>query len=619
MSRLHTQSSTRQILTIIALGLFVGNIICLVTAIWVVLENEYLGQGMMHLAVKTIAARTFMWTLWGALGGAVIAAAAAIAVWFGARLASERRVLIGAVTAVPIVAFYLGAGLYLNRYYLPGFFELPSIAANIGLTLLGAGLWYTVMVLSMPLVKTSLPRGYRWLQGWAPIVFVSLVLGLTQGADLLVAPSRKAPRTNVIILLVDALRYERLGAYGYYRSTSPNINALLRDGGWIFTQAVAPASWTKPSVASLFTALYPYQHGIDSGAWGRTDDKGATRVDVLLPGLTTLAEVMADAGYNTVALGCNVHLLPRFGFAQGFETYEMGLTDENSISAPKIHNRFFNWLNGHEQGFFAYFHYIDVHWPYSSPPPFAGMYSGLPSSVDYNSREIIAKAQHGGIVLDDEVVTHMSDAYDEQIQFLDAEIGKLIKELKSRGLYDETLIILTADHGEEFMEHGHFTHGTSLYDVLLRVPLIIKFPCPGPNCYQRKVDEQVEIIDIMPTILRQVGLFVARPIEGRDLTAQKRDKKNPAFSARADDIAMRTNEFKYIYSPIDQSEEFYDLQADPGEMRNIALDYPELTASFQAQLLDWMAATKPDRDVKRREVVLDKKTLRELQSLGYVK
>jgi len=605
---------------IIVLGALVGNIGGLMHAIKVVLENEYLAQDMSHLAARTLAAGVFHWTWWGVLLSAA-AVAGTIALWPLGRLLRKdwQRGLTAAAVAVPVLTFYIEGGQYINHHYLPGFFEAPSVAANLGLTLLAVMLWFSLSVLADRLWGIAIPRWLQWSRGWVPMAIIIASLVVTQGSLVLIAPTQESPRVNVLLLLVDALRPDRLGAYGYHRPLSPNIDNLAQNG-WIFTQAVAPASWTKPSVASLFTSLYPHQHGIGSADWARANNAGEVRVDVLDPALTTLSEVTANGGYHTIAVGNNQHLSSEFGFTQGFDTVEWDLKGDDFLSAPEMHRRFLGWLDRHEEGFFAYLHYIDVHWPYLPPPGFAGLYSGSPPGIDYNRAEFMdwASANRGSpLKLDEEDVVHMSDSYDELIQFVDAEIGKLLGELKARGLYDNTMIILTSDHGEEFLEHGALAHGTSLYDVLLRIPLIIKFPCPGSECESRTVEEQVELIDIMPTILKQARLPMPKDIQGQDLTELQRSK-NIAFSERGDSMAMRTTQFKYIYSLAVGNEELYDLQTDPGETHNLVSEHPELATSMRADLLEWVATNNLKKKPRPREVVVDEETLEKLRSLGYI-
>ncbi len=211
----------------------------------------------------------------------------------------------------------------------------------------------------------------------------------------------------------------------------------------------------------------------------------------------------------------------------------------------------------------------------------------------------------------------MSDSYDEEVRFLDAQIGEMFRALKERGLYGETLIVFASDHGEEFLEKGEIAHGTSLYDVLLRVPLIIKFPCPGLHCSPRVVDDQVTLLDLMPTILQLVGLPVPRGVQGRNLIDESL-AGTPAFSELGDMIAMRTRDRKYILSMTDGSEELYALRSDPSETHNLATEFPEQAKEFNQSLRAWLEGVSPKRPSKRSKVTLDDETAERLRALGYL-
>ena len=617
-----TTNSVTVIARVVLAGLLAGAVVGWVDGLDRILENRYLSQGLSHLAARVLAAQ--VWA--GAVAGVTFAAAgtgAVLVLWPAGWLflGGRQRGLRGVALATVVAYFYARVGLWMNRDLLPGLFELPSVLANLGLTAVAAGVWWTVLRLTDRLTRWPIPRPVRWTTGWAPAVLAVLLVAGSQAGRFLAPPELETPRPEILILLVDALRADRLGVYGYHRDTSPHIDALARDG-WTFTQATAPASWTKPSIASLFTSLYPHQHGIGSGSWSRIGTRGEIRVDALDAQLLTLAEILANGGYRTIAVGHNHHLTEQLGFAQGFDTYIWGLKDDETFtSAPEMHRRFLGWLDRHAHGFFAYLHYIDVHWPYLPPPPFAGRFSGPAPDVNYNEHDFIdtaqAAARRGDLDLDRDVLAHMSDSYDEQIQFVDAEIGKLVAELKSRGIYDSSLIIFTADHGEEFLEHGQLAHATSLYDVLLRVPLIIKFPCPGPHCATRTIGEQVDLIDLLPTLVAQAGLDRPEGIEGRNL-AGPLPEPSPAYSERGEQVALRTVDHKYIYSLSSGAQELYELRSDPGEKTNTVREHPELARAYLEQLLEWVARTSRPGAGDRPGVVLDEETLRKLRALGYV-
>lgn len=315
---------------------------------------------------------------------------------------------------------------------------------------------------------------------------------------------------NVLLILIDALRPDHLGVYGYSRNTSPVIDDLAR-GGVVFENATSPASWTKPAVASLFTGLDPLQHRVFTG--NNRDTEGRITSDVLIEEHLTLAEVLRSAGYRTGGFVRNAHLRPFLGFGQGFDFYRADLGD-----ATEVTEQFLDWLQqGRTEKFFAYLHLLDVHWPYSPPDPFAKVFEPPEADLEFNERDtwklLERKARSGDMVISEADIEAMNALYDGEIRYIDAALGQLFASLRARGLYDNTLIVLTADHGEEFLDHRGVSHGQTLYDEMLRVPLIIR----GPGLTPRRVRDQVELIDILPTVLSLTGVKAPPGLSGRDL------------------------------------------------------------------------------------------------------
>lgn len=632
----------------IVLSGIAGAIVGALHGLGIAAENGYREQGLMRLARWVIAD--------GARDGMLVAIACAAALlamlllaWPIARLVlgDWRRALVGAMVAMPVLALYLYAAWYVNRFYLPGLLTFSTLIGNLLLVVAAAALWYAAIRV---IERTELPRHLAWSRALVrplPLLAMLIVALAVQSTHVIARPTDgldPAVQPNVLIVVIDALRPDRLSAYGYARNTSPNLDRLASES-WLYTQALTTAPWTKPAIASLLTGLYPREHGISSMSWSRRDEAGDAKVSVLPASSLTLPEVLADAGYRTAAFGENHHLIARLGFAQGFEEHALDLMDRpfmeslaarlglgiaQHFAAPgqgrtgrKIHQRFFGWLPDADQPFFAYLHHIDVHWPYRAPAPHTESFGARRTSTDFNSMEFYLRAGPERADMDTPpdidaaVLQDMSDAYDEGIQFVDAELGRLFAELKRRGSYDRTLIVVTADHGEQFMEHGEIGHGTSLHDVLLRVPLIIKFPCPGPQCQARRIDEQVQIVDLMPTILAAVGVPAPRRVSGLDI-AKPLPPGRVAYAEMGGQIALRTNQFKLIHHLEESRTELYALQEDPGERRNLAEADPQLAAMFRDRLFSWLEQTEQNAVAPREEVVADEQMLARLKALGYV-
>lgn len=428
-------------------------------------------------------------------------------------------------------------------------------------------------------------------------LLVALLVGLVAVEGTfhwaLAPPERgKDRQPDVLVLLVDALRADHVSSYGYERPTTPAIDSLAADG-IRFSQAIAQSTFTKASIASLFTGRNPYQHGVYWGSHAETPDSITS--DLLSLDEVTLAEVLQERGYLTNAWVQNSHLLDFMGFGQGFVDYH-----HQQGSIQQIHRRSFPFFRGGAKRypFFTYLHYIDLHDPYRPKPPYDTLYgthSDVYAGVDFSQWGAYLEAvRQGEQELSDADVEQMRAYYDGLIHMVDDEIARLLDELKSNGLYDDTLIILTSDHGDAFMEHGFISHSTTPYDELVLVPLIVKLP------KQRQaglvVDEQVRVIDIMPTILHAVGTRVPQDVAGCALQTlwgddgPERDAacgeaiSEIATSGAYPTVAVRTAEGKYIHFE-KQPDEFYDLVADPGELEDLG---PDLT------LTDLLAAAPTD-------------------------
>jgi len=334
-----------------------------------------------------------------------------------------------------------------------------------------------------------------------------LVLAGTIGA----AEPEPGSRPNVLFLLVDALRPDHLGCYGYKRETSPGIDHLARQA-ILFENAHAQSPWTKPSIPTLFTSLYPAQHGVYEGE--RESRPGHLESDVLPEECHTLAEILRDSGYRTAAFVNNAHLREGQGVDQGFEIYEQG----GHLLAPDIHQRFLDFLGREDsRPFFAYLHYLDVHWPFDPSPPFATLFPVEGATFDFGHadwRGLRDRINDGALDLSVADRQKLVALHDGGIAELDSRIGALLVELRRRGLLENTLVVFTSDHGEELFDHGKVGHGGTLFEEVVRIPLIVRLPGPGAP---GRVTAPVRLLDVLPTILTVAGIPVPKAIEGTSL------------------------------------------------------------------------------------------------------
>jgi arylsulfatase A-like enzyme len=623
-----------------------GTALGLIHGFRVAVDNGYFQPDLRALAGLVLQSGAFEGARWGVMVGVIYLATAALCVpvcWLVTRSRAA------ATRAAPLLAALLIllsiVGYRINVAYLPNFLSATSVLVNLLLSVAFLlACWMMLRMFKKHRARTPEFRVPGALLGVLALVGVTILAGASVLRHVWKG-NRAAGSPNVLIVVIDTLRPDRLGVYGYHRATSPNLDRLARES-WVFTNGIAQASWTKPSMASIFTGLYVTQTSVRAGSWVVADREGSVWMDSLAPGLLTMTEVLAAAGYRTAAFGRNEHLLPTLGFSQGFETYvwwnaqrslfklPAGLkrltrrsqserTKDPERSSEWINERYLAWLGSHERDpHFAYLHYLDVHWPYRSPPPYSGMFSDAASPVDFNRREFMTSltdALRTGelTTVDPGLLTAMSDAYDEGIRYVDDRLGEVLEALKQRGLYDNTLVIVTADHGEEFLEHGMLGHGESLYDEVIRVPLIVKFPCPGSHCGHRRIDSQVELVDIFPTLMQVADLEPGETLVGRSLLDPLAEGRN-AYSEWEQSVSLRTPQWKLIYEQQEDSGELYHLTEDPGEKRNRFESDRVVVDLLTAHVLDFAATHRNLASAEGSTVEADQGMLENLRALGYV-
>ncbi len=459
--------------------------------------------------------------------------------------------------------------------------------------------------------------GHRFVLTTA-IAAVVVLLGLKAVAFL--ERSNPKEETNVIVILIDALRSDHLGCYGYKLPTSPAMDKLARES-LLFRHSFSQSTHTKPSISSLFTSLYPSQHNVMLG--NRHDASGRFYSDVLDDSLKTLAEFLHGAGFNAAGFLEQGQLHSYMGFSQGFTYYNSYLK-----GAREINGDFFRWLpeNKHRK-FFAYLHYLDVHAPYAPSERYKKMFVKqksdhiIPSQVaDWRK----FKRQFDAIKdeLTEADIDQLKALYDAEIRELDDQLAVLFERLKEAGVYDKSLIILTADHGDSFMEHGEIDHGTTLYEEVLRVPLMVRFP---GGRYAGVSDVNAETIDLLPTILDFFNIDAKEDtLMGQSLLAvvdsSRTFAERPVFSERLQLLSLREGNYKFIYNTNEEKGQLYDLSTDPGEHANLydRAEDRQVAQRLQKKLLAWHDRVKRARRTSG-SVPLDKSTIEKLKGLGYIR
>jgi arylsulfatase A-like enzyme len=412
----------------------------------------------------------------------------------------------------------------------------------------------------------------------------------------------------VVLIVVDTLRADHLGLYGYERPTSPNLDRWSREGV-IFEQAFATSPWTLPTFGSILTGELPAGH-----AAGRRV-KGKWKRAPLEESLPTLAEILREEGFTTGAVVSNPFLKPEFGTSRGFETYDY----ERSRRADAVVDWTLEWLDtAAEQPFFLMMHLIDPHLPYDAPPPVEGRFTagGRDPRPLGKLREFRSRTD----TLSEEEKSFIAGLYDEEIALVDRELGRFLEALEERGLWDRLLVILTSDHGEELFDHAGFEHGHSMYQELLRVPLIVW----GPAVRAGREARPVSLLDLAPTIFEAVGSAAGERLPGESLWTVLRSRGEMPDRAILAENTLWVRELKtivrwphkLILDPKGGRRRLYDLAADPEEAVDLASGEPQLASRLEEELLGRLS--RAHRRSSSTAPAVSDQTLDELRALGYV-
>ena len=417
-------------------------------------------------------------------------------------------------------------------------------------------------------------------------------------------------KPNIVLIILDSLRADHLGCYGYARNTSPNIDDLAKNG-LIFSNAFSQGGYTLASIPSIFTSKFPLSHGVFINQNG----------DKLDANETTLAETLKNNGYVTASFTGGGYTSHVYGFSQGFDLYKE--TDWGDMK--EVNQLASDWLEiKQEKPFFLFLHSYSIHDPFNPPEPFSKIYaSGYNGQLKntFLNYILFEKINKRTLTLSKEDVEYITSQYDGGIRYCDEQLGKLFKKIVTLGLDSNTIVILTSDHGEDLMDHGTISHG-DLYDEGIHVPLIVKYPYLSLE--NNKIGSIVRSIDIMPTILDILALPLAASMEGKSLLPLMLGKKDKhermVFSFGNSSklkvrIALRTKNWKLIYSYKTEQDELYNLEKDPKELNNLADVNKRQLAILKKKLNSYIEKLK--LPIKKDKAVLDEKTKQRLKSLGY--
>lgn len=452
------------------------------------------------------------------------------------------------------------------------------------------------------------------------------------------------PKPNVLLITVDTLRADYLGCYGHQGNLTPNLDRLATQS-LRFERAITGGSWTQAAFPVLMTSTYASMYGGCTGT--------------LAPERPTLAASLSAHGYTTAGFSTSPLLSHEYGYSRGFDTFVDLTPDEQDpqlrrikggqfllrqpithhigqllgqslrpaklyVTAETLTDTVNAWLDRTTTPFFAWVHYMDIHWPYHREETLT-----QPQEIAQAWRDLkhLHQANWANAPISHSQKEHYIQLYQEAIRYTDRHIGRLLDHLRTSGQFDDTIIILVADHGEEFLEHGRWGHWeNNLYDEILQVPCLFKLPDQASG---QTIAPQVRTLDLMPTILDLCDFPRPEQVEGLSLTPlwtnHPADYNAPVSLSemKRDDwhiVAARTNAEKFIWdSRQPQQPQFFDLQSDPHEHTNIATQYPERVAFFQELVnrhLQRVTETQPTEAVLAPEMT--ETLMTRLRDLGYV-
>lgn len=566
------------------------------------------------------------------------------------------------IVAAFLISLFLSVLSYINVYALPYIFSLQSLVINfIFIFLLG-----TAAILAIKKIKNMskwavMALGLLFLLLWSSSHLLDMAL---HQQSYLQKKSQKLSSFNILMIALDATRPDHLGCYGYHRDTSPHIDRVASKG-ILFTKAFAHASRTYMSVPSLLTSTYPSTHGVIDG------------LSVLPKDCLTLPAFLHSVGYSTALFSTNPHVSTVYGYGSGvdefyepvqnilkktffyklislfisksafnktFLSFGWKILDKSCTffrfqqdmlrtEPDYVTSKIISWISQHQtHPFFLYVHYEGGHVPYQSPPTYQKIFS-----PDYHGRQIgdpYFLTDKEREKLSSPELEQMIALYDSKIKYHDDQLGRLFKFLEMTGLDKKTIVVLTADHGEELGEHGHFGHA-SLYNSCIQIPLILYNPKLFPS--HRVIGELFGQVDLFPTLISLAGIKekpgFSYKIEGMDfspylLNMGDRPRREYIFSEVNNEDrqygfikhkSIRTREYQAIQIKAGHQVErlLFDFNTDPQENKNITMEKPEIARNlFETLESVYRLSVKKSFSIKK--VRLDETTKERLRSLGYI-
>ncbi len=448
-----------------------------------------------------------------------------------------------------------------------------------------------------------------------------LLLVLVMGITSITGCRNSSAPPNIILITIDTLRADRLSCYGYHRNTTPRIDGLAEDST-IFRRATATSSWTSPSMASIFTSKYPRSHGIRSG---HVDSKAGRilQQEFLSRKLPVLPELFQQNGYTTFGVSTNAHMTTETGFDRGFDYFESYWFEK----AETVNNTVNLWRRQIDEAdrYFLWVHYFDPHDPYLAQEPWIREYN--PVETAYlgwaGSRMKRLRRYQDRITGNEQAIKALNDLYDSEINYTDEFVGKLLDNLP---VDQNTAIVIVADHGEGFLDHGILGHGETVFEELIHVPLIIKLPKNRNSV--KSIDQRVSINDIFPTLCAAAGITPPGGLQGENLvplmTGEAAESERAVLSEvhrpsrKIFEKAVLAHRWKTVFSGSEyDTVRLFDLQADPHEKEDVSAANADQVVEMTG-ILDQFVQDNPIFVAPVQTNEMSDEQRQELEALGYL-
>ena len=623
----------KAVFNVIYLGVIAGFFYGVITSIIHVHSHLYLSQKMNRLAFYSFVSHLNKGILYGLFLSAALIALSLIGSFFIKGILaslfefkiSKKKMLMPLFKKILFILIIAWA-LYVFLKSILTSVEFSFILQGFLIEIGGILLYLLVSKIKFAQVKSVLgifSAGFRRKTAIVFIAFTAAFNILSAAQNLVAVPDHP----NVLLILADTLRADHLGCYGYTRQTSPNIDRFA-ESCVMFEKALSSSPWTKTSVGSILTSLYPHEHG----AFRWADNLNNKNL--------TLSEIFRNKNYRTFSAQANPTITSRYGFHQGFQVYKEMTKD----LAENLTDEFVNWLNRKEKRpFFAYLHFMDTHYPYHVPEDYMRTFASEDQSnlnLDKLISQDIRLLTEMGMPQSDK--DYIVNLYDDSILYFDIHFNRIIDALRANQMMDKTIVILLADHGEEFWRHGSYGHGHTLYNELLHVPLLIRYPSILPA---KKVPYPVQLIDLYPTILSLARIEFNHEIKGKDLLPailNDREAKRVIYFEGLlrggekrgvykdgwkliQNTAERYNstffeplgEFtKFRYPELENEYELYDIQEDFYEAHDLFNNRIEIFKETKRLLQVFKRDNLLLQEEKQRQF---SEKLKDFKSLGYIK